>query len=163
MKQQPIFRASYSDWKLIKSRRVVQIVMEVSLEDSGHAYEVLGGMPRPDAEIWCGVARLNPGKEVVQDNSTARNSEQVTARQLWREMGPAQQSGILRNEKPFWRFLAEQGTYDPQCKEDAVEAIHAICGVRSCRDIEHNHHARIIWDSLVSAYRAWQKMPECVG
>ena len=35
------FRASYSDWKLIKTRSVVQIVFEVPLEAADEAYQVL--------------------------------------------------------------------------------------------------------------------------
>lgn len=52
------FSATYSDWKLIKTRGVVQIVLEVPLKAAGHAYNVLGGMPDYENEKWVGVARL---------------------------------------------------------------------------------------------------------
>ncbi len=52
------FRATYSDWKLIRSRKVVQVVLELPIELSNQAYDVLGGMPNPASEIWVGVARL---------------------------------------------------------------------------------------------------------
>ena len=59
------FRAVYSDWRLIRTRKVVQVVLELPLEEADRAYSALGGMPRPDAEVWCGVARLKSGKEVI--------------------------------------------------------------------------------------------------
>lgn len=55
------FQATYSDWKLIRSRKVVQICLEVPIEAAGQAYNALGGMPNPASEVWVGVARLNNG------------------------------------------------------------------------------------------------------
>jgi hypothetical protein len=48
------FRGTYADWKLVKTRAVVQIVFEVPLEDSDAAYEILGGMPNftQRALVW---------------------------------------------------------------------------------------------------------------
>lgn len=55
------FQATYSDWKLIRTRRVVQIVLEVPVEQADQAYKVLGGMPLSGEETWVGVARLTTG------------------------------------------------------------------------------------------------------
>jgi hypothetical protein len=52
------FSATYSDWRVVKGRKVVQIILEVPLEAAGHAYNVLGGMPTFGAEQWFAVARL---------------------------------------------------------------------------------------------------------
>jgi hypothetical protein len=53
------FSATYADWKLIKTRRCVQIVLEVPLEAANEAYEALGGMPSAATERWVAVARLD--------------------------------------------------------------------------------------------------------
>jgi len=58
MKDAAAFRASYSDWKPIKTRRVIQIVFEVPWESHDEAYRALGGMPDPGSERWFGIARL---------------------------------------------------------------------------------------------------------
>lgn len=52
------FSASYSDWKVVKTRRVVQIVFEVPLDAAGHAYNVLEGMPKFGSEQWFAIARM---------------------------------------------------------------------------------------------------------
>ena len=57
------FTATYSDWKVIKTRQVVQIVLEVPLKAAGHAYNVLGGMPNFESESWVAVALLNKPDE----------------------------------------------------------------------------------------------------
>lgn len=59
MQNAAAFRATYSDWRLIKGRKVVQVVFELPLEAADEAYTALGGMPNPAAEVWCAVARLN--------------------------------------------------------------------------------------------------------
>lgn len=58
MEKPAAFSASYSDWRVIKGRKVVQIVLEVPLEAADHAYNVLGGMPNFGSENWFAVARL---------------------------------------------------------------------------------------------------------
>jgi len=58
MTDKAAFTGTYSDWKVIKTRRVVQIIIEVPIEAAGHAYNVMGGMPRFDNEEWFVVARM---------------------------------------------------------------------------------------------------------
>lgn len=52
-------RATYADWRLIKTRSVVQVVFEVPLHDADAAYEVLGGMPKPSTEQWFAIAAIS--------------------------------------------------------------------------------------------------------
>ena len=56
------FLATYTGWKLIKTRACVQIVFEVPLEKANEAYELLGGMPVAATENWFAIARLNQSK-----------------------------------------------------------------------------------------------------
>lgn len=56
--EQPLFSASYSNWRVIQGRKVVQLVFEVPIEASDHAYRVLGGMPNNGEEKFFAIARL---------------------------------------------------------------------------------------------------------
>ena len=58
MTDQPAFSATYSNWRVIQGRKVIQIVFEVPLEAEPHAYNVLGGMPDNSKEKWFAIARL---------------------------------------------------------------------------------------------------------
>lgn len=58
MEKPAAFSASYSDWRLVKGRKVVQIVFEVPMEAAGHAYNVLDGMPKFGSEQWFAIARM---------------------------------------------------------------------------------------------------------
>lgn len=63
MEKPAAFSATYSDLKLIKTRKVVQFIFEVPLEAAGHAYNVLGGMPSPMDEKWFAIARMSTETE----------------------------------------------------------------------------------------------------
>lgn len=51
-------RATFSDFRIVKGRKVAQLVFEVPLEGADAALAALGGLPQPAAERWCGIARL---------------------------------------------------------------------------------------------------------
>ena len=91
------FRASYSDWKLIRTRKVVQIVLEVPVEEADAAYQVLGGMPNPAESFWCAVARLQPDQA----------AKPAKKKQEWHELKPSAQISIRCGETAFRAFLAE--------------------------------------------------------
>ena len=57
------FSATYSNWKVIQGRKVIQIVFEVPIEASGHAYNVLGGMPSFGSDKWFAIARMQQPEE----------------------------------------------------------------------------------------------------
>ena len=56
----PAFLATYSDWKYLKTRGVIQVVFEIPLHDEESARAVLGGMPNPAEEGWYGITRVDP-------------------------------------------------------------------------------------------------------
>ena len=174
------FRATYSDWKLIRSRKVVQIVLELPLEASGQAYDTLGGMPNPGAEIWVGVARLKNESEVMPpaqhepptdarpapDNPVA--SVSARAKRQWRDKSYGEQAAILGSEAGFRRFLLEQagivgrtGVCEAITEDKAAEMVKAHCLVSSRADIRDNHPSGPLWRELVERYRVWEAAPAC--
>ena len=129
------FSASYSDWKLIRTRGVVQIVLEVPIEAADHAYNVLGGMPNSASEVWVGVARFKPGTEVMPAVPKARpekppasedSATPARARKSWHEMTPAQQAGVLCNEMPFYSYLYNRHNTLQSWKDDADAALTLV-------------------------------------
>lgn len=158
------FQAAYTDWKLIRTRGVVQIVFELPVEKANEAYDALGGMPTPAAEVWCGIARLKPAMEVAKEprppHAASTSPAAGGAHRSFHEMSPAQQAGLLCQESSFGLFLSEchpttwkeQDHYAPAC-------VRALCGVSSRSQITNENN---IWRSLVSEYRAWMRAPEVV-
>jgi len=61
------FGAAYSDWKIIRTRGVIQIVFEVPIEAEGAAYAALGGMPKQDRSDWFAIARMKKPNALAAD------------------------------------------------------------------------------------------------
>lgn len=155
------FRATYSDWKLIKTRGVVQVVMEIPLADADEAYDVLGGMPVHGKERWFGIAALKSPAEEARakpgpDKPLAPKPDRATREKMdWRDMQPAAQAGIRCAEPMFRAFLREVKKFGHCDEDDAAVAVRDICGVKTRADLGSIHAARVLWHQLDTEYQAW--------
>jgi hypothetical protein len=157
------FRATYADWKLIKTRSVVQVVLEVPLEQADAAYQVLGGMPDPGAERWCAIARLG-GNEPVETAGPGQSAAAPQDRPLKprkpvaAEKRLAQQAGIMCADPVFWAFLEDfqVGRAPVHDEQTAADAIRHYCNVKSRSEISPNSDAGRIWIDLESRFTAWK-------
>jgi hypothetical protein len=149
------FRATYSDFKLVKTRKVVQIVLEVPVEQANIVLDVLGGMPDPSRETWVGVAPLSPSAAKPQPVDQPRPAG---AKRDWRDIPPSQQAGIRCEEPIFEQFLKEERKDDWAEAQNARDAVCLICGVSSRSELVSNQKARVIWKQLDDQFQAWKAM-----
>lgn len=162
------FKATYSDWKLIKTRGVVQVVMEVPLSEADAAYQILGGMPDFSHERWFGVAPLkNPPAEKESSKAPAEpqpatDKPPAAAKRDWRDVPVSQQAGIHLNDPMFTAFLKEEYADEWHETGDADSCLKFICGVERKRDIAGMQPARVIWHQLDKQFHAW-RLKERVG
>lgn len=143
MNQPLAFRGTYSDWRLVKTRGVVQVILEIPLADADMAYQILGGMPDSSKERWFGIAPLSQ-KEPKPDKRD------------WRDLPPAQQAGIRCEEPAFISFLKEERPDDWHETNNAPDCVRLICAVKSRSELGTNHIARVIWTQLNAAFEAWK-------
>lgn len=134
-------RAAYSDVKLVKTRKVFQLIFEVPIEEADNALRVLGGMPRPDAETWVGIAPIT--------EETATRAPDKPRRRM-AELSRAQQAGILCNEPKFLQF---HGYIDA---EEMARYVRFSCGVSSRAELDSNQAAGEVWDAMRTEYDAWR-------
>jgi len=161
-------RATYSDWRLIKTRGVVQVVMEVPLADADAAYDVLGGMPNPANERWFAIAPIKPMKEVMQSGPSSvhpidarpepKQDKPARAKRDWRDLAPSQQAGIRCEEMLFLKFLEEERMDDLREGGSVPDTVRMICGVQSRSELNTNQKARVIWHQLNDQYEAWMRV-----
>jgi hypothetical protein len=143
------FKATYSDFKVIRGRKVAQIILEVPLEQADEALTVLGGVPRPDQERWVGVARIDP--------NAAKAAPEVAGEPTPPKGGKyAKRAGIVCNEPGFWTFITE---IFPQARHhgNAAEFVRSYCGVKSRSDLDHNEEAQRRFRGLVADYEFWRQ------
>lgn len=148
------FRATYSDWKLVKTRGVVQVVFEVPVADAGEAYDVLGGMPNSGSEQWFGIAAISAARsEQVESKSTARTKRD------WPSLSAAQQSGIRCDDIAFTVFLQEEHPDNwHESMSDPAECVRLICGVQSRGEFARNPGAEQRWRTLDDQFQAWKAL-----
>lgn len=163
-----VFQATYSDWRLVKGRKVVQVVFEIPLEQSNLAYEVLGGMPHPGESVWCAVARLQAA--AAQRSAPALSppspeqgpvpgplqSPAGPGRKSWHELAPSAQAGIRCHDPIFWAFLRESKSRpEVQGIATAEVAVREICGVESRSLFKTDARAAASWLALDDEFTSW--------
>lgn len=150
------FRATYADWKLVKTRAVVQVIFEVPLADADTAYEILGGMPDASKERWFGIAALRAARhEPIVDDPQEKPVK------AWRELQPSAQAGIRCAEPIFWAFLQEELNMKEQGSADnAASFVRAHCKVNSRAHFNTNPAAKAVWQSLDNQYQAWKALQQ---
>ena len=140
-KNNRIIRGTYSDYKLIKSRNVIQIGVEISIEKA-EEFVSMFGMPQPSTEKWVAIAGLN--EEVVN-----KNEEVVKT---------IQQAGMLCKEVNFGRFLRTQKKMldvIPNQEDTIAKGLRAILGIKSRTDFHTDPVSVMTFNRLKSEYEKW--------
>ncbi len=152
-------RAVFAEWRMVKTRKVLALVFEVPLETQGDVLTVLGA-PMPDAEIWCGIARLQPvaaEPEKPKDEAKSRR-----AKELYDGLTPEEQAvaraGRLAKDEKFQTWIAETALDLPvgaiASEAYAAQFIRDCCGVESRREFATNSTARSLFSTTETEYLA---------
>lgn len=142
---------NYADFKLVKTRSVIQIVIEIPVERSKHALELLGGMPTASEECPVALVRLKP--------QTAAIEAPMAPDTLPAPRKPAklsQMAGILCNEPAFWRFLVEEYGFDlSRNADEAADVVRILCRVKSRSELDTDHLSGASFKDIEIGYRNW--------
>ena len=95
-------RATFSDFRIVKGRKVAQLVFEVPLEGADDALASLGGLPQPAAERWCGIARLTE-EAAAKPDARERYAQKPEGEQA------VARAGILCEDYDFQHWIAPAG------------------------------------------------------
>lgn len=147
---------TYADLKFIKTRSVAQVVVEVPIERAGQVVDLFG-TPRPKAEVWVALARLDPEK--MQPTVEAESPPPAAKKSR------AQMAGILCNDPAFHAFLAD-GRCPPRLlgvtmnADTAAMAVREMCEVETRADLDRDEFAASQWDALYTEFRRSQPVPD---
>ena len=165
--------ATFSDFRLVKGRKVCQLVCEVPLEQADAALAALGGLPNPHAERWVGIVPLKAQPQ-GQDNSGSAPSPSLAdaadspaaapkPKKHWDELKPSQQAGIVCNDHRFDDWL---GGPAPEARWDgetiaaapdftsAADYVRWYCGVSSRSELDTDPAAAKRWRELFGMFQA---------
>jgi hypothetical protein len=130
-------KATFSDFRIIRGRKVACLVFEVPLEGADAALTALGGLPRPDAERWFGIVALDLSKPAREPEKTRKPFETLP---------PAQQAAMRCNEPGFWHFMNARDA------EHAAALVRKRCSVSSRSELNTDAEAARVWRSIDDRY-----------
>jgi len=128
--------ATFSDFRIVKGRKVAQLVLEVPLEKANSALAALGGIPQPATETWVAVARL----------TAEPKSEKPKERRRFEELPLSQQAALRCNDPEF------QGWLDVANADRAAAEVRLRCAVKSRAELDSNNFAADLWRDLDSCF-----------
>lgn len=135
-------QGNYADFKLVKTRSVCQLVIEVPIERAEQAIKAFG-IPQPGTEIPVAVARIKP---VAKQESEKPK----------RERSRAEWSGI-RCCDPVWR---EWFGFPDEDQYQVAIRLREHFGVQSRRELDSNPENAAAWDKLDAAFIEATRLPE---
>src|SRR4051812_46570220 len=120
-----VTQGTFADFRLIKGRKVCQLVIEVPIEQADQALAALGGLPQPATEAWVAIARLETKERVVplKPDNTKLSFEAV----------------MRCREQLFWKYL------DVSNENEAAEEVRRICKTSSRAGLNTDPDAAKHW------------------
>lgn len=139
-----VIDACFHDWRTVKGRKSLQLIFEIPLEKQGDVLALLGH-PEPSGSKWCMIALRAPEKAqapAVQASDSERSSK---PKRKFNELSLPEQAGIRCEDGRFERFLHDRM---PDGFVTAEDAVRALCGVSSRRELSTNHAAANKWRAI---------------
>ncbi len=123
-------RAVFSEWRMVKTRKVLALIFEVPLEQQAEVLTMLGA-PMPDAEIWCAIARLNSAVSENPQEGEKPSAASQRGKERYLESTPSQQALIraarLPKDDRFRAWLASKWGVSSVTEEGAISFIQRQC------------------------------------
>lgn len=152
---------TYADLKIIKTRGVVQLVVEIPLE-RGKEVTDLFGLPQPNAEIPVVVARMDPKTLKAETNVVQiedhRPAPEDAEEEPHKPRPLSQIAAIFCNNVVFQKFIQEEsdGWDHRPTSDEAAEWLRANCGIKSRTELNTNAEAAARFRKIRGQYEAWR-------
>lgn len=163
--EQAIIQGTFADLKTVKTRGMVQLVIEVPIEHGERVVRAFG-FPQPGNEVHVAVARITAAS--VARASAERPLPEPTHPPVhdgrrFADMPRSQQAGMLCADPRFQRFFAgEVPAKDPEIH--TADLLRLQLGISSRRDLNTDTAAGKRWDAIVAEFhQATGQLPEMRG
>lgn len=135
-----IIQGTYADFKIVKTRNVAQMIIEIPLENAQEAINIFG-VPTPSVEQWVAVAGLH-------SQAVTKNEDAVNA---------VKQAGMLCKSDSFGDFLKAKYVPEimPTNPESIADGLRKVLGIKSRTEFHENDDARIAFTRLKGEYDQW--------
>ncbi len=152
---------TFSEVKILKTRSVLQIIVEVPIENADEALKVLGGVPQPGTERWVGVALAPKGRKGLVDSNfaTPKLAAEARDRRPFNSLPLKTQAGIRCSDEQFRNYVSDRLSVGIQQAiindEAAAHQVRIWCGVTSRSELDTNDLAAQKWRKLEEEFQAY--------
>lgn len=155
-----VIEGDYADFKIVRTRQVCQIVVEVPIEKAGEVSRLLG-FPLPGTNTRCAIVRLNlPGAGAsTAARERVGDGDRVVAGATSPTRTNSQRAAFLLTNPDFRRFLSALVGDKPATvttEHQADRNLKNYLGIRSKSELEDPPLADD-WLLLVSRFKAFQQ------
>ena len=136
------FQGTYSDIKLIRSRKVAVVCIEIPIE-AATAFVAAFGIPNPAEETWVALARMGSRQAPIKE------------KRPFSELPPAQQAALACKREAFQRYLFDEyGTIEVS-EDSAANWVRRYCNVDSRSELTTNDEAATMWSIIYGNFQLW--------
>jgi hypothetical protein len=153
MSDKAAIAGTYSNFRIIRSRKVCVLEIEIPLEAGEQAIRAFG-MPQPGAEVPVAVARLQTPDKA--ETPPAASPVDLKAHRRFEDLPYSWQAALRCQDMSFREWLREFYEPDIHDAEDAARFVRGHCGVTSRSDIRPGTKAEKIWERLNLRYALWE-------
>lgn len=139
-----VIKGEYADYRRVKGRKVLQLIIEVPLEEAPRVHAALGE-PNPGESTWVAVALINLSKSALNGVEDMQPKRKLS-----------QQAGILCNDSLFQAYLSNELNRYCGTAEDAACLVRELCDVESRSEFDRDDKAAARWRNLKSDFEAWR-------
>jgi hypothetical protein len=137
-----IIEAEYVEWKMVKTRKALQLIFEVPLEHQALVQAALG-TPMPDTSTPVAIARMYLEPTVTENVTVAEIEPPRPQKSL------AQIAGIICAQPAFWKYINVADA------DAAADYVRGHCNVSSRAALDHNEDAATAFRTLNTDYKLW--------
>ena len=143
-----VIQGTFADLKSVKTRSVVQMVVEIPIEQAEQVIKAFG-FPQPGAEIAVAVARLD------SEATKHAPAPSENPKKPFKNYSLSQQAGMRCNDPKFWKFI--WGMFDWACESEsaATNFVRTHCVVESRKELDTRGSAGSEWLALNAEYEQW--------
>jgi len=134
-----MLRGLYADFRLVKTRSVAQIVIEIPIESAGQFHDGFG-FPLPGQETWVAIARLNAGAPASPPAPEPKRSIAP--------LTPAARAALVCKNADFIAWVNVKN------EDEAADYVRWHCGVGSRSELNDDKEARSRFEALLTEFDA---------
>lgn len=144
-------KGTYANFRLVKSRGICVIEVEVPVEASKHALDILGGMPVFGQDTWVAIARL---REPVQPDPAHKAIE--APEKVKQPLRASAMAGIMCADPVYWKFLFETRHLIVKDKDSAAAVMREWFGISTRSYLDIDTEAAEKFHDLRNEFIAWR-------